>query len=888
MGAVALGVLAKNGLKYSAKSAIKTIRHPSSIPGGKKALGAIAVPLALAGIVVATSNTVEASPQTDVENKSNDNLWFGKIAYLFATGNAKLQIVSGSASDRHDLPLADKIFMAATLIGLPVSLYKAYKYFCKNHTLPEIKKPTRGNPKRFLAKYKFTTAPYKKTQISKQHLNKMFNTYKDRVEKYRVAKKKYDSEMEALRENAKKQKMAGHLKGFGGNLLWSLGMDLLSGDPDKSFAQRIGGDFVSAGAGYIAEIGLTILASRIPGGGMLVKSAKSALPAVGSIVAMSLADTGMDMFFGNNKDEESLANQKKTVKGNMTEAEIEKQSQIMESIADSLGVSNEVFMRSVRTSLFSHGIDMSSISAYEQKIWQDKLIEFMGIYGDIVQALNAASQSLANIRSAIANLKTNNGKNLPNAKLVKAADGSVTLDDSSKYTIFSEVQEQWKNDDKTKGSWYQRRAGDLQGNAGKLYNDISNYYYHTNDDNYFKDRANNFHAMANSDDEEDKAYYYFMNSEWGRWRSSFVGTNGNRFDSATIGGAEDYEVKNFLKWEAEQHYNKEYEQYWNTVGSEEIEDKVKEIQSAENTRVNSSNDYLGGGEGGFDMNYMHKYESSPGATDLEHVNPKVASAMNAVSKEFYEQTGKKITITGGAELGPHAGGTAPGTHGGGAKVDISRDMSSDEEDLLGHLIAQHGGVAGREDSAHLDVSFYRLQGLGGSPIEVPDKFLLTGEDGRGGGDGSNTNPLPKVNASALKLNLDKIKPKTLSEQVSDNSKRFNKAMESMGVASGKTVQGKIVNGMYVDTGSKFQSIDDVKKLLKEKEQSINKGTVTKDGEMTKENLKAINERTKAELEQHPEEIVKKNWVYRDILAKVEDIVNEYMMNPLITSNVNYK
>jgi hypothetical protein len=169
-----------------------------------------------------------------------------------------------------------------------------------------------------------------------------------------------------------------------------------------------------------------------------------------------------------------------------------------------------------------------------------------------------------------------------------------------------------------------------------------------------------------------------------------------------------------------------------------------------------------------------------------------------------------------------------------------------------------------------------------SDFEVPDKFLLTGEDGRGGGDGSNTNPLPKVNASALKLNLDKIKPKTLSEQVSDNSKRFNKAMESMGVASGKTVQGKIVNGMYVDTGSKFQSIDDVKKLLKEKEQSINKGTVTKDGEMTKENLKAINERTKAELEQHPEEIVKKNWVYRDILAKVEDIVNEYMMNPLIT------
>jgi hypothetical protein len=925
-GVVMAGVAAKKGLGYVLKSSANTIRHPSSIAGGAKSVGVIGLSALAMGVVGAS--TAFASPQVapgEEENKNNDNLWWGKISYLFETGKAKVQIVTSSPQDRNNASLEDKIFICATMLGLPMGLYKIYKHFCKSKSLSVPTKPVFNEKKPIFDKQKppspgnapskknaKSSSKYRKQKAAYDKLvqaNKEFETskkqYEREVEKYHNSEnkfkedlKRYDAEFEKYKKMSKRQQIKNHIKGFGGNLALAVGQDMLFGDPNQSWGRRIGTDVAEAGAGYLVDATLTALMSRVPGGGLIAKGLRSAIPFIGSSLAMTGANIGINKFFGNTEDDESLARQAKIIKGNMSDVEIEKQQEIMENLASYLGLSNSDFKRYVQTSLATHGVNMGELSEYEKKIWEDKVIEFMGIYGDMAQALNAAAQSLANIRNACANLRTTNGKDLSNAKLVKAADGTMTLDDTSKYTIFGEVQEQWKADDKTKGSWYQRRSGDLSGNASRLFGDIANYYYHTNDESWFTDRANQFHEMANSDDDGDKAYYNFMNGEWGRWKASFQGDNGNRFDSATIGGSESWEFQKFMEWEAEQHYNKEYESYWNTVGSEEIEEKVKEIQAAGNTSIpGTDGDYLGNGEGGFDMTYMEKSESIPGATDLVHVNPKVAAAMNAVAKEFYEKTGHKITITGGAETKKpdgihwyHHNGTNPGSHGSGAKVDIARDMSADEEDLLEQLIAQHGGAAGVEDSLHLDVSFYSSDGLGGPARYTPNKYLLTGADGRGGGDGSTSNPFPNVKAP--KLDISKFKPKSLSEQVEDNSKRFNKALESMGVSNGKTAQGRIVNGMYVDIGSKFESIDSIKKEIdasnKKIQTAIKSGTVEKGNETAKANLKSIEKRVNEELTQHPEEIVKKNWVFRDILKKVDEIAREYMDNPLIATNVNYK
>jgi hypothetical protein len=923
-GVVMAGVAAKKGLGYVLRSSAKTIRHPSSIPGGAKAVGVLGLSaLALGGFGASTAfaSPVESQSGEEVsDNKSNDNLWWSKIASLFEKGVAKIQLVTGSAQDRHDLPMEDKIFLCATMLGLPMGLYKLYKHFCKTHTLSAPTKPVFnenkpvfdeqkpnkvGNQparKNFKSKAKYNKAveSHKKLIEANRKYKESEANYKKEVEKYNTNRakfeeelKKYDAEFEKYKKMARNEKIKNHVKGFGSNLAWSIGADLLIGDPSQSWERRIGTDVTEAGAGYLVDAGLTALMRKVPGGGLIAKGIRSAVPFIGSSLAMMGTNSVINGFFGNDNDDEALAKQAKIIKGNMSDVEIEKQQEIMERLAESLGLSNSDFMRYVQTSLFTHGVDMSTLSEYEKKIWEDKIIQFMGIYGDMAQALNAAAQSLANIRAATANLKTRLGKDLSNAKLVKAADGTMTLDDESKQKIYNEVDDQWKNDDSTKANWYEKQSKEATENGhyfdSSKFAYISSYYNHTQDDASTDD----WNAIAN-----DIRYKIqrgrtsdadTVESGWQSLFGSYAGSGllSGDFNAFTTdpSSISNNTIKLFLKWVAEQNHDEQKKAYDEYYGNQQVEDAVKQIQASQNTPTGNSNDYLGGGEGGFDMNYMYKSESSPGATDLAGVNSKVASAMNAVAKEFYERTGHKITITGGAERGYHSRDGQVGSHSSGAKVDIARDMSAEDEDLLEQLIAQHGGVAGEEDSAHLDVSFYSSDGLGGPARYTPDKYLLTGAYGRGDGDGTANNPFPNVKAP--KIDLSKFKPKSLSEQVEDNSKRFNKALSSMGLSSGKTAQGKIVNGMYVDVGSKFESIDSIKKEIEESNKKAQKA-IEKGTETAKANLESIAKRVDEELSQHPEEIIKKNWKFRDILAKVEEIAKEYMESPLVTANVNYK
>jgi hypothetical protein len=101
--------------------------------------------------------------------------------------------------------------------------------------------------------------------------------------------------------------------------------------------------------------------------------------------------------------------------------------------------------------------------------------------------------------------------------------------------------------------------------------------------------------------------------------------------------------------------------------------------------------------------------------------------------------------------------------------------------------------------------------------------------------------------------LKNFKPKSLSEQAADNAKRFASALQSMGISSGKTAQGRIVDGMYVDIGSKFESIDDIRKRYQEMgeqtqkhETYISKAQQATD-EAAKNSLKQVSDATKANL-----------------------------------------
>ena len=107
----------------------------------------------------------------------------------------------------------------------------------------------------------------------------------------------------------------------------------------------------------------------------------------------------------------------------------------------------------------------------------------------------------------------------------------------------------------------------------------------------------------------------------------------------------------------------------------------------------------GGGLGNFNGSYIEKYESQPGATDLDSVQPDVSNLFNQVAKDYYDQTGSKLTITGGAEKGYHAPGEFG--HEGGWKLDIAK--SADIGTLL-PLLNKYKIAAGDEGD-HYDLSF---------------------------------------------------------------------------------------------------------------------------------------------------------------------------------------
>lgn len=121
----------------------------------------------------------------------------------------------------------------------------------------------------------------------------------------------------------------------------------------------------------------------------------------------------------------------------------------------------------------------------------------------------------------------------------------------------------------------------------------------------------------------------------------------------------------------------------------------------------SSADFFGGARlGGFNPAYFIGHEDN--TTDLIHVQPTVVAVMNAIAPYYYQATGEKIIITGGAEPG-HSGG--PLGHGAGWKLDLA---STTNIQVLLPLLQQYGIAVGNEGN-HYDLSFAG-GGVGGTQI----------------------------------------------------------------------------------------------------------------------------------------------------------------------------
>ena len=143
------------------------------------------------------------------------------------------------------------------------------------------------------------------------------------------------------------------------------------------------------------------------------------------------------------------------------------------------------------------------------------------------------------------------------------------------------------------------------------------------------------------------------------------------------------------------------------------------IPGAVRTRQNkNSNDAVNNStNNSFDTNLFDKWESRPGATDLDNVRPEIKGALNSIAQEL--GNGGKITITGGAEKGYHASGEFG--HEGGWKVDIDKNSITDPQKFF--ALCEKYGIAVGDEGDHYDLSAHKEGSTGGKRVATPSTFL---------------------------------------------------------------------------------------------------------------------------------------------------------------------
>lgn len=104
---------------------------------------------------------------------------------------------------------------------------------------------------------------------------------------------------------------------------------------------------------------------------------------------------------------------------------------------------------------------------------------------------------------------------------------------------------------------------------------------------------------------------------------------------------------------------------------------------------------------GFDDKYI-EVNGPEEQTALIPVQDIVKEKFNGMAKAYFEKTGDKLMITGGAEGGDvHAGGTY--SHPNGWKLDVAKPLS--DPDYFVQLGREYNVAVGNEDDAHYDLGF---------------------------------------------------------------------------------------------------------------------------------------------------------------------------------------
>ena len=458
--------------------------------------------------------------------------------------------------------------------------------------------------------------------------------------------------------------------------------------------------------------------------------------------------------------------------------------------------SNETYTKARDAVLEKHGINWSKVADHEKRIWQNSYESFLQIFRDNKKALEMAAQALIKIQSMAGG---GTGSIYTNASAIEYGNACYANAPADVKSWIDEASAKWNVP-----KWL--IAGVLQIESGMNKNPSHSSAGAVGIAQFMPDTAAGFGFDPNDPHASVLgAAHYLRNllDEYGgsAFKAVLAYNKGHYSDNWRNDAEQVDYVRKFHMIDSNNNPVPETEQ---TAGYVPISANI-----SPNSHSNSGGIYSG--VSGVDFSHLQwsGYVANDGwnhdvpggsaeyiALDINRLTPKAKQRLNALTQLYAKYSNGGVLQWTVATLG-HAEGTA---HATGRKIDIARD-GVDEEALIKAGNEAHVGVD-REDSAHYDLL---LEGTGSNNLGpvITERFSWDDANSNGGS-GAN----PKLN---LNLNLEDIKPKTLKEQWDENLRKYKVA-----VGNGKEVQGRIVNGLYVDPNQKFQSIEEIGKEIREK------------------------------------------------------------------------
>jgi hypothetical protein len=232
--------------------------------------------------------------------------------------------------------------------------------------------------------------------------------------------------------------------------------------------------------------------------------------------------------------------------------------------------------------------------------------------------------------------------------------------------------------------------------------------------------------------------------------------------------------------------------------------------------------------------------------------------INALTSRFYAQTGVKVHLSSGYR---------PDDTGSYHSEGIAFDVWADEFDNNADLRAIYTNMAAEMGGTPLD----EYPGAEGEQYARGNNIHVSVHNQ----DFTYSGPGGAINGRTIN-----VQPETVSQTTEKNINNYNALMQKMGA---HTIKGKIVNEMSVDASQKFESIDEINKLVTA---SIDDATRDTSTATTSNELNRVNNSISQSYDDDFVVMKKQSWGI--IMKQIEEVAKKYMDNPEIVANCDYK